>query len=54
VDYERAKYTENATDTSVAATYIKRMSNYDTIAATYKNYANKKIWQQRMLAECFQ
>jgi len=33
----------------LAATYIKRMSNYDTIAATYKNYANKEDWQQRML-----
>lgn len=46
--YERAKYTENATDTSVAAQYIKRMSNYDTIARTYTNYANPMDWQDRM------
>jgi hypothetical protein len=32
--YERAKYTENATDTGVAAQYIRKMSNYDTIAKT--------------------
>ncbi len=47
--YERAKYTENATDTSVAAQYIKRMSNYDTIANTYKNYVSPENWQQRIL-----
>lgn len=43
--YERAKYTENATDTAVAAQYIKRMSNYDTIAPTYGNYVNPVDWQ---------
>lgn len=42
--YERAKYTENATDTATAAQYIKRMSNYDTIASTYLNYANPVDW----------
>lgn len=47
--YERAKYTENPTDTSVAAQYIKRMSNYDTIASTYKNYANPVNWQEKTL-----
>jgi TonB-linked SusC/RagA family outer membrane protein len=46
--YERAKYTENATDTSTASQYIKRMSNYDTIA-TYKNYPNAVDWQDEML-----
>ncbi|MFN8252868.1 MAG: TonB-dependent receptor [Ferruginibacter sp.] len=43
--YERAKYTENATDTAVVAQYIKRMSNYDTIAPTYGNYVNPVDWQ---------
>lgn len=47
--YERAKYTENATDTSVAAQYIKRMSNFDTIANTYRNYATPQNWQSRIL-----
>ena len=47
--YERAKYTENATDTGVAAQYIKRMSNYDTIAKTYMNYASPEDWQKRVL-----
>jgi TonB-linked SusC/RagA family outer membrane protein len=47
--YERAKYTENATDTAVAAQYIKRMSNYDTIANTYTDYADPMDWQERMM-----
>ncbi|WP_460556509.1 SusC/RagA family TonB-linked outer membrane protein [Ferruginibacter profundus] len=47
--YERAKYTENPTDTAVAAQYIKRMSNYDTIASTYGNYANPMDWQERIM-----
>ncbi len=47
--YERAKYTENATDTAVAAQYIKRMSNFDTIAPTYTNYANPMDWQERIM-----
>jgi TonB-linked SusC/RagA family outer membrane protein len=47
--YERAKYTENPTDTSVVAQYIKRMSNFDTIANTYKNYVSPQNWQQRVL-----
>ncbi|MEO7530784.1 MAG: SusC/RagA family TonB-linked outer membrane protein, partial [Sediminibacterium sp.] len=47
--YERAKYTENPTDTSVAAQYIKRMSNYDTIAKTYQNYVAPENWQNRIL-----
>ena len=46
--YERAKYTENALDTSVAAQYIKRMSNYDTIASTYGNYP-KQDWQKAVM-----
>lgn len=46
--YERAKYTENPTDTAVAAQYINRMSNFDTIAATYKNMANPVDWQNQM------
>jgi len=45
--YERAKYTENPTDTSVAAAYIKRMSNYDTIK-TYQSYPNQD-WQERLM-----
>jgi TonB-linked SusC/RagA family outer membrane protein len=48
-NYERAKYTENPTDTGVAAQYIKRMSNYDTIAKTYTNYANPQNWQKTMM-----
>jgi TonB-linked SusC/RagA family outer membrane protein len=44
--YERAKYTENATDTADAAQYVKRMSNYDTIASTYKNYVSPVDWQK--------
>ena len=47
--YERAKYTENATDTAVVAQYIKRMSNFDTIASTYQNYASPIDWQDRMM-----
>lgn len=47
--YERAKYTENATDTSIAAQYIKRMSNYDTIASTYRNYGKLVDWQQKTM-----
>ena len=47
--YERAKYTENPTDTSIAAQYIRRMSNYDTIASTYKNFVNPMDWQKKML-----
>ncbi|MGC4104434.1 TonB-dependent receptor plug domain-containing protein [Ferruginibacter sp.] len=47
--YERAKYTENATDTAVAAQYIKRMSNFDTIAPTYSNYVNPMDWQERIM-----
>lgn len=49
-NYERAKYTENATDTGVAAQYIKRMSNYDTIGNTYKNnYPGAFDWQDKMI-----
>ncbi|GGH57478.1 TonB-linked SusC/RagA family outer membrane protein [Filimonas zeae] len=47
--YERAKYTENPTDTSIAAQYIKRMDNYDTIARTYSNYVNPIDWQDKMM-----
>lgn len=47
--YERAKYTENPTDTSVAAQYIRRMSNYDTIAKAYTNYPTPENWQDRIL-----
>jgi TonB-dependent starch-binding outer membrane protein SusC len=47
--YERAAYTQNATDTAVAAQYIKRMSNFDTIAPTYTNYVNPIDWQNRMM-----
>lgn len=48
-NYERAKYTENATDTGVAAQYIKRMSNFDTIEPTYKYYYPGSFdWQERM------
>lgn len=45
--YERAKYTENATDTAAASQYIRNMSNFDTIQ-TYKN--NPGIdWQKQVL-----
>jgi TonB-linked SusC/RagA family outer membrane protein len=47
--YERARYTENATDTSTATQYIKRMNNFDTIASTYKNYVNPVNWQQETM-----
>jgi TonB-linked SusC/RagA family outer membrane protein len=47
--YERAKYTENGTDTSIAIQYIKRMSNFDTLARTYKNYVNPIDWQDKMM-----
>ena len=47
--YERAKYTENPTDTSVVAQYIKRMNNFDTIGSTYKNYPGAINWQNRVL-----
>lgn len=47
--YERAKYTENPQDTSFATQYIKRMSNYDTIAPTYSNYPNAIDWQKRVM-----
>src|SRR5688572_17687624 len=47
--YERAKYTENATDTAVAAQYIRRMSNFDTLAPTYSNYTDPIDWQERMM-----
>lgn len=47
--YERAKYTENPTDTSVVAQYIRRMSNFDTIGSTYKNYPGAINWQNRVL-----
>jgi len=47
--YERAKYTGNATDTAVAAQYIDRMSNFDTIAPTYSDYFNPMDWQERMM-----
>jgi TonB-linked SusC/RagA family outer membrane protein len=46
--YERAKYTENPADTAVAAQYIARMSNYDTIK-NYKNYPQTEDWQKRIL-----
>ena len=42
--YERAKYTENAQDTGVAAQYIRFMGNYDTIK-NYKNYPTTD-WQK--------
>jgi TonB-linked SusC/RagA family outer membrane protein len=45
--YERAKYTENPTDTAVVAQYIRRMSNYDTIK-NYQNYPEMD-WQDRMM-----
>ena len=47
--YERAKYTENATDTATAARYIRFMGNYDTIAKTYTNYPRPEDWQKRTL-----
>ncbi len=47
--YERAKYTENATDTGTAVRYIKRMTNYDTIASTYTDYNNPIDWQEKTL-----
>jgi TonB-dependent SusC/RagA subfamily outer membrane receptor len=46
--YERAKYTGNPTDTAVAAQYIKRMSNYDTIA-NYLNYPDDVDWQDQTM-----
>jgi TonB-dependent starch-binding outer membrane protein SusC len=46
--YERAMYTGNPTDTSVASQYINRMSNFDTIA-NYKNSPNSVDWQNKML-----
>jgi TonB-linked SusC/RagA family outer membrane protein len=49
--YERAAYTANPTDTAVAAQYIKRRNNYDTIASTYTNYPNAFDWQKRMLGQ---
>jgi hypothetical protein len=47
--YERAKYTENPTDTAVATQYIRKMINYDTIAKAYANYASPQNWQERVL-----
>jgi len=47
--YERAKYSENASDTAEAAIYINRMSNYDTIASTYKNYPTAMDWQKKVM-----
>ncbi len=46
--YERAKYTLNPTDTAVAAQYVGRMSNYDTIK-NYQNYPGTIDWQDRVL-----
>lgn len=46
--YERAKYTENPTDTAVATQYIRLMSNFDTIK-NYKNYPGTIDWQDRVL-----
>ena len=46
--YERAKYTENPSDTGVVAQYIKRMSNFDTIK-NYMNYPRTQDWQERIL-----
>ncbi|MEI9945757.1 MAG: TonB-dependent receptor [Chitinophagaceae bacterium] len=48
-NYERAKYTENGTDTAVANQYIKRMSNFDTIGKTYTDYVSPMDWQERVL-----
>ncbi len=47
--YERAKYTENPSDTAAATQYIKRINNYDTIASTYGNYPRAEDWQERIL-----
>jgi TonB-linked SusC/RagA family outer membrane protein len=47
--YERAKYTENPTDTAVATQYIRKMVNYDTIAKAYANYGAPQNWQDRIL-----
>lgn len=46
--YERAKYTENPTDTAVATQYIRLMTNYDTIK-NYQNYPGTIDWQKRVL-----
>lgn len=43
--YERAKYTENAQDTSTTAQYIRFMGNYDTIK-NYINYPGTTDWQK--------
>lgn len=48
-DYERAKYTENPADTSVAAQYIRNMSNFDTIGKAYQNYPSPIDWQKKIL-----
>ena len=47
--YERAKYTENSSDTAAVAQYIRNMSNFDTIATAYKNYPNPIDWQKKIL-----
>ena len=47
--YERAKYTENATDTAVVSQYIRNMSRYDTIGSTYGNYVNPYDWQEKIM-----
>jgi len=47
-EYERAKYTENPSDTSVVSQYIRNMSNYDTIK-NYINYPRTQDWQKRIL-----
>ncbi|MFL5738740.1 MAG: SusC/RagA family TonB-linked outer membrane protein [Flavisolibacter sp.] len=46
--YERAKYTENPTDTSTATQYIKRMNNFDSISV-YGIYPGEIDWQDKML-----
>src|SRR5439155_26239125 len=46
--YERAKYTENPTDTSTATQYIKRMNNFDSISV-YGKYPDEIDWQDKML-----
>ena len=46
--YERAKYTENPADTAVAAQYIRKMANFDTIK-NYINYPRTVDWQKKVL-----
>ena len=46
--YERAKFTENPADTAVAAQYIRKMANFDTIK-NYINYPRTVDWQDKVL-----